>query len=136
MSCIRKILWFCACAVLCLSPMFLAGVDFFPEEECYFYLEKSNSSAPVIEKGEKWKLLFAPYTGESIRLDGDAIDEVLSRFEASVLFLEKTDGMVHYYCYAPSLGGGLVLKGYTVNLEIASDGENTSVGIPLLFGSY
>lgn len=136
MSCIRKILCFCACAVLSLSPMFLAGIDFFPEEECFFYLEKSNSSAPMIGKGEEWKLFFAPCTGESVRLDGDLIDEVLSRFQASVLFIEKTDDILHYYCYAPSLGQGLVLKGYTVNLEIAGDGRSTAVGIPLLFGSY
>lgn len=41
-----------------------------------------------------------------------------------------------YYCYSEDVGSGVILGNKKVNLQIAFDGENCILGIPLILGSY
>ena len=111
--------------------------------------------APVFEKGERYefytgtssgeivlasspfqKLLLPNVKGESVRYQGDRVEELLFRFDAEVLFIEEAAGIINYYCYSPALENAIELNGKRVNLHIALSGERTAAGTPVIFGGF
>ena len=103
----------------------------------YEFSAGASSSAGIVRTEEPalYKLFHA-VAGESARFAGDASEELLSRFRAQVLFIEKVCGVVNYYCYSPVLEGGVVLGGKTVNLHIAVGEDVTAAGTPVIFGGF
>ncbi|MDE7297007.1 MAG: hypothetical protein K2N84_07065 [Clostridia bacterium] len=123
-----------ACGVFALllhhSPVFEKG------ERYELYYGSSSSRMTVGANPIKDKLLSGKVTGESVRLSGDRREELQTRYQAELLFVEEACGVVNYYYYSPVLGGGVRLGEYAVNLHIAVSAEQTAAGTPLIFGGF
>lgn len=132
----RKIRMALLCFLVCLLPTALVGVDLFPNEETCFYVEKTSVTAPMLQRGEEWNLILKGFTGETVRFNGDQTEEILDRLDAKVLWIERVDGIVHYFCSSPKIEQKKLIGGREVNFELAFFGDETKLGIPILFGSY
>lgn len=122
----------CAVFALCLncSPVFEPGESY----ELYY---GASSSALIKETNAPlWDKLLSVTAGESVRYKGDRYEDLKEKFGAELLFEENVCGVMNYYLYSPKLGGGVLLKGYTVNLHIAVSEEQTAAGTPLIFGGF
>lgn len=96
----------------------------------------TSSDAVIVTDCPAALKLTLPVTGESARWEGDRAAELLERFEAKVLFCEEACGIRNYYCYSPQLGEGILLCGVRVNLHIATSGNCTAAGTPIIFGGF
>ena len=105
--------------------------------EGYEFSAGASSSACVVRTDTPvlYKL-FTPVAGESARWEGDMRRALLARYRAEVLFVEEACGVTAYYCHSPLLGGGVLLEGECVNLQIAWDGSRTAAGTPVIFGGF
>jgi len=113
------------------SPAFQKG------ERYEFYLGASSSSKIVCSENPSLdKLLLGDVAGESVRYESGCAEELLLKYNAEILFTEEVSGIVNYYCSSPCFTHGVALNGYCVNLHIASDGERTAAGTPLIFGGF
>lgn len=106
-------------------------VDFYPKRETYYYYERYNSSAVCSSN-----VRLALCTGQSVRLEGVEPLELLKEYQATVLKVEKVDGITNYYCHSPLFGRGISIFGEKINLQIAKREDVVLVGTPILFGSF
>lgn len=123
-----------ACALFLVfalrAPVFGGGEGY----EVYY---GASSSAPFARTDRPlYAKLTGAVRGESARFRGDLYEELKARFRAELLFSRKTGEVTDYYLYSEELGGGVMLEGRLVNLHIATDGETTAAGTPLIFGGY
>lgn len=118
-------------AFLSLSPVFEGGTGY------ELYLGASSSALTVrTENPALDKFLLGNVAGESVRYEGNRLEEIAKKYHAEVLFTEEAAGVVNYYCYSSYLGGCVLLDGYAVNLHIAVSAEQTAAGTPLIFGGF
>lgn len=105
-----------------------------------FYLDSPSSQALI-----KTKLAFADLPrvkGESVTFtvqdqDPDTLaNELVTRYQAQILFVERTGDITSYYAYAPALGESVRVNGAPVNLHIAIANDRAAVGTPLIFGGF
>ena len=124
-------------AVLCLflwaartAPVFEGGLS--------YELYTGTSSAEIVSTNcpALAKLFRADIRGESVRYAGDRLHDLMERFSPEICFTEEAAGVTNYYCYTPSLGHGIALRGHIVNLHIAVGEGYTAAGTPLIFGGY
>ena len=80
---------------------------------------------------------------ELTNADGDeareaALNEILNEFRARVLFTERTENAVSYYCYSSKIGSARAKKigGNMVNLHAVFRGDEAVIGVPLVFSGY
>ncbi len=124
-----------ACAILlyCLTnaPVFSGGTGY----ELYY---GNSSSAQVVRPDgvAVYKWIHGGAQGESVRYDGNRVQELLQEFLATVLWEEEACGIINYYCYSPKLKNGVELCGEFVNLHIAVSASQTAVGTPVIFGGF
>ena len=111
------------------APVFERG------ERYEFYLGTSSEEV-VLAQSPLAKLFLKNIKGESVRYKGDRVQELISRFNAEILFVEEAAGVTNYYCYTSALKGGVQLGEYCVNLHVAVDKEQTAAGTPLIFGGF
>ena len=111
------------------SPVFQKG-------ERYEFYTGTSSDDIITATSPLEKLLLTGIKGESVRYDGDRVEELLAHFGARVLFVEEAAGVTNYYCYAPALGNAIVLNGQRVNLHIARSSAKTAAGTPVIFGGF
>ncbi|MBE5753653.1 MAG: hypothetical protein E7343_06310 [Clostridiales bacterium] len=124
------------CGVI-LLPVCLLSFSVFPfEREKEYYLYSFSSQANIVTDPTPLDLLFV--TGESARIKTEEanLDELLSFYDAKVLFTENLDGAVSYYCYSPKLKSPVVLDGKSVNLHIIVKDKEIVLGSPVVFGGY
>ena len=105
-----------------------------------FYLYSSSSQAQIktrltlfdgfFVKGESVKMTLSGVSGE------EKAKRILNELNAELLFTEKTGGTISYYGYAQKLGGGIVVDGVKINLQIATTNSQCVVGTPIIFGGF
>ncbi len=104
-------------------------------KEYYLYTPSSQSQ---IKK--QVSVLDLPFIrGESVTIESasnELLEELLTKYGATVVKVEEFLDGVSYYCYSPKLKGGLVIDGRMVNLQVAVKGERTVLGTPIIFGGY
>ena len=111
------------------SPVFHRG-------ERYEFYTGTSSDGVISARSPLEKLAYAKVKGESVRYQGDRAEELISLFNARVLFIEEAAGVTNYYCYSPALDDAVLLNGRRVNLHIAVNGEKTAAGTPIIFGGF
>ncbi len=102
-----------------------------------YYLRSSSSQAEI--KTELSPLDFFSLTGESVTFacDNEQIaDELLTRYNGTLLWVEEGEGVRSYYAYAPKFQKGIRIGGRLVNLHIAVGQGRCSVGTPIIFGGF
>ena len=121
-------------ASVVLLPVLAANCSPFPfATDKEFYLYSPSSQAEIQSELELYALPFVQ--GESACVT-DSLSTVLEKYSATVLFEEKGEGYVSYYCYSPKLKHALILDGKIVNLHIVEYGEGLRIGTPIIFGGY
>lgn len=125
--------------LLASFPGFPVWEPVFPAGEYYiFYLNSPSSQAQIYFSEDPYadKLRLTEICGESTVYAGDRTEELLERYDAKICFSEEVAGVVSYYCHSPKCGGGVLLSGHAVNLQIARSKTQTAVGTPLIFGGF
>ena len=108
--------------------------------ERIFYLDSNSSQA--LRKTELELKDYARITGESVRFArgeksvDEVAQEIVSKYNAEILFTEEAAGVTSYYCYTKAWTRGIVLEGKTVNLHIAVAETQCAVGTPIIFHGF
>ncbi len=123
-----------ACAVLFVWGMGATRFSSLDGRRSY-YLGSPSSQAEIKEK-----ITFADFgqiKGESVFLtEKVSVEEILSLYEAEVIFTERVGEVVSYYCFTGKWSDGVRIGEHFVNLHIAVRGEECSVGAPIIFGGF
>lgn len=127
---------------LLFVPQVLNKSLLFEGAESYiFYTHSQSSNAQITladaEQAPRVKLFLGELTGESA-VYGDAASAFaqVKRYGGKLRFKESAADVANYYYYASSLGGGVELCGFLVNLHVAVRGGRASIGSPVIFGGY
>jgi hypothetical protein len=76
-------------------------------------------------------------TGESCVVSAEySAKEIMDRFNAELLFTERTETGVNYYCYSNKIKYKKTINGEIINLQISVTDTQTKIGAPLIFGSF
>ncbi len=62
--------------------------------------------------------------------------EILEKYDAQLMFLEKVGDVTSYYFYSKKLPFKEVIKNKKVNLQVAVTKENVTIGSPIIYGGY
>lgn len=126
-----------AVAILCVIFIYaLSKSSVFSRGERYEFYRGTSSEEIVLSRSPYEKLFLSGVRGEGVQYTGDRAEEIISRFDAEILFTEEVAGVVNYYCYSPFLKTSLLIGDKTVNLHVACNGENTAAGTPIIFGGH
>lgn len=107
-----------------------------------FYLYSSSSNAKIISvSAVEARATFEKITdvcGESLFIPGKApfAAEQIKRLKARLLFTENVDGIFSEYYYSNKIPRYKSINGYKVNLHVAYSASGTTIGSPIIFGSY
>lgn len=125
----------------CLGCVWLASVCKLSNHggERVFYVN-SPSSQGLRKTQLNFSDLFR-IEGECVRYptetsEEEFLQELLSCYQAELLFVEKLDRVTSYYCYADGLGKGILINGQSVNLHGAWKEGEAVVGTPIIFDGY
>lgn len=115
--------------VYCL-PVFS---DYTGELDVYYM---ANSTKPVRVCTDELPLFNR--CGESFKVKNGELsaEEILSRFNARIKFTEIIGEGVSYYAYSEKINREIIIKGEKINLHIFVGKTETTVGSPLIFGSF
>ena len=109
--------------------------------ERIFYLDSSSSQGLLKEK-ISW-LDFPRIRGESVRFsrqeetsEEEVLQSIVEKYNAVILFSEKVDGVVSYYCYTDEWTDHVRVEDEKVNLHIAVSSMQCVVGAPIIFGGF
>ena len=106
-----------------------------------FYTNTSVSSSFISvdsAKAESVKKEIKNLCGESISfyLDKDIINNVLSNYKASFLFLEQGEDFYTCYYYSSKIAVYQLIKGVKVNIQVAYRQNTATIGSPIIYGSF
>ena len=128
----------CAALMLCALAVLPARVCLTNGSNHVFYCGTSSADCreykPVFNS-EAERLLLLNVCGESAEYKDLDIESYLQSVEGKILFSERTDNAVNYYCSA-KLPYSVIIKGYSVNLHICVRENDVKVGTPIIFGGY
>ncbi len=100
-----------------------------------FYLYSKSSQAVAKKSPRFWE--WGQIRGESVVLSSEVtVESLLERYSAEVVFIERTEEVVCYYCYTPEWTDGVRLAEGFVNLHIAVGDGRQVVGAPVIFGGF
>jgi hypothetical protein len=101
------------------------------------YLNSNSSNATIVYTDSSGYGKYNGVTGEScVVTTGETAYEIMDLFDAKVLFYEKTDTGLNYYCYSKRIKYQKSVNGVTVNLQISVSDTQTKIGSPMIFGSF
>jgi hypothetical protein len=67
-------------------------------------------------------------------------DQIFSRLNIQIQSTQNLNSngneVITYYCFLENLYDNVIIDGKKINLQIAFDGEKTTIGLPLILGSY
>ena len=132
--------------ILVLSIFTLVCI-IYANSTCYFacyegmhevYLSSPSSNAEIISTSKEGVKNFISKRGEAVFVKGDdsLVNEILERFNAKLVFVEKTDDRVCYYAYSREIRYSTVVGGERVNLHLAIGKGGVKIGAPIIFGSF
>ena len=99
------------------------------------YLNENSSNAVIISSDKEGFLMTFTRTGESCKTDL-SVEEIFGYFGAEALFYEVTDEGVGYYGFSEKIKYREYIYGKTVNLHVFEGKTQTTVGAPLIYGSF
>lgn len=110
--------------------------------ERIFYVQSASSQGLRKEKLEIADLF--QVRGECVEFDytyatkEDLVEEMMRRYGAEVLFVERVGDVVSYYGYTPAWQTGVFLYGKKINLHIAVREATriATMGTPIIFDGY
>ena len=122
------------CVVLAFFVV-LCNVSAFPnEEKTEYYLYSASSQAKIVKDVNLLDLLYVK--GEKIETKETDVEFLLAKYKASVVFEEKFEDKVAYYCYSPNLKTPVRIDGKFINLQIVVKRDSAILASPLVFGGY
>lgn len=126
-SAVFTLVLFCYCL-----PVFYGYSEKF--EICYI---TASSSGRIEETSAEDFPLFDKY-GESFTVRGDkiSVEDILERFNAKIVFTEKINEGISFYAYSDKIAYRKTIAGKKVNLHIFVGKNKTTVGTPIIFGSF
>jgi len=74
--------------------------------------------------------------GESIKIKNLEINTALKTLKAKVVKTEHLNNITIIYAYTPLINTSLIEKNKQINLQIAINNEYTTIGWPLILGSF
>lgn len=81
------------------------------------------------------RLVLFNVCGESATYKNFDLQSYLTSVDGKIVFEEKLDDSVNYYCTA-NLPYSILLYGKKINLHISIKKESVKVGSPIIFGGY
>ncbi len=120
-------------SVFSLAPLFSS---YSKRYEAYLY--NSSSLAKIVNVNKTEFIFLKGVKGESVRLSANNFDlsGLLLEFDAEIIFTERVENKTLYYAYSPRIKYKKVVRGQKINLQIATDSDNVTIGSPLIFGSF
>lgn len=97
----------------------------------------SESSQAVIEDFGALEFVNG-IKGESCRVKAENfdLDAVIKNYSAEIIKVERVAGTVSYYFFSPVFKNSVTIGGEKINLHIAVNNEQVTMGTPLIYGSY
>lgn len=129
---------FFAAVMLCALTVLPPRVCFSGGKNHRFICGSSSADCFEYQTGkfcEAERLAVKDVCGESAEYDDFDLDSFLRSVQGKVLFCERAENTVNYYCSA-KLPYSVYIKGYTVNLQICLRENGAKVGTPIIFGGY
>lgn len=141
-----KVLSLFAVSILCIAALVVPQATekalLFDGAQTYlFYTQSESSQAKIVsaegEDAARVKFSLQSLTGESACYENETMAFAQAkRYGAKLVFTEQAADVQNYYYYSARLGGGVMIAGEKVNLQVAVRGEGAAVGYPLIFGGY
>ena len=77
-------------------------------------------------------------TGESFSVSNGEIEpeEFIKHFDGELVYTEKTDEGMGYYAFSEKIRYKKTVNGKTFNIHVFVGKEKTTVGTPMIYGSY
>ena len=130
-------------AILFLFMAMLTVTAFPFEGEKEYYLSSASSQSLIksnlvmtdlpLLRGESARVAVEC---ESAQSEQAYFNEILAKYKASVLKVERFEDGTSYYCYSAKLKRGVNLDGVTVNLHVVIKANEIALGTPIIFGGY
>jgi len=131
------------CCLGMLSLMNISGQKLLFDGGDYyiFYGGNGGSSSEMVcaERLDalKVKATLKKISGESATyLNKNLKDELITKFNAVVIFTEETADIKNYYAFTDKIDNYIILNGKKINLHIAVSQAKTTIGSPIIFGGY
>lgn len=118
---------------LCSIPIFN---DYGNTREIY---QQSNSSCSEIHTTTKTSnCTFTMRYGEGCVVDKDCADyqQILDRYNAQIVFIERTEFGTSYYAFSKSIPYSTCFKKQKINLQVFVGESYIKLGTPIIYGSY
>lgn len=81
--------------------------------------------------------LYSRIDGQSLTTENEKfIREFLEKYECVEVFSEVVSGIVVKYYYSPKISVYRSINGRKVNVQTAENGNNYTIGSPLIYGGY
>ena len=134
---LKKLFCTIIAAAVLVSAWAAASVPVFKDFSDVFevYLEDGSSNAKIVHSDEKSFIMTFSRTGESCKTTRSE-KEILEYFNAKVLFTEQTCEGTGIYAFTEKIKYRENVCGKTVNLHIFVGKTQTTVGSPIIYGSY
>ena len=134
----RKIIVSLSTILLIIGLWFSVTPVFFRYSDSLEISLGSSSSAKLVRVPVLESLFINNIRGESFKVDVAEFDlyNFIKEFNASVIFVEKTEQGVGYYAYSPNIRYKERVKGRTVNLHIFVAEKEITVGSPIIYGGF
>ena len=102
------------------------------------YLNNNSSVANIVSVNRERVKTFISKKGEAIFIEKEKLSpvEIMERFNAKLVFIEKIDEGVSYYAYSNDIKYVKRVKGEKVNLHIFISEKGTKIGSPIIYGSF
>ena len=102
------------------------------------YKQSASSSAQIVRADIITCPFISGKTGESCKIDATTFNTgaFLGKFNAKVVFTEKVDNVTCIYAYSPKVKYSTIVNGKKVNLHLAFNGDEVTLGTPLIYGGY
>lgn len=106
-------------------------VDVVKNGDMYFVSCKSNFAQNVKQQLDS-------IDGESISFQGTKNDALkfLSQFDYEIVFTEMVEDIFIIYAYCPKITNCVYVNNQKINIELAVNKSNITIGTPLIIGSY
>lgn len=133
----KKIACFAFCIIIIVGVWLTSATPIFANYSNTYelYIGSSSSNAKIVSAGIKEYPFIKNVKGESCIVDC-TVENVISDFNAVVIFTEQTAEGVSYYAYSKDLKKSKILRGEEINLHVFVGKDYVKVGSPIIFGSF
>ena len=102
------------------------------------YLKNNSSVANIVSVNRERVKTFISKKGEAIFIEKEKLSpvEIMERFNAKLIFIEKINEGVSFYAYSNDIKYVKRVKGEKVNLHIFISEKGTKIGSPIIYGSF